>query len=165
MKTVMKIVLGIVIAFILLIGGCTAIIGSAMSGGDSSPEDKAAEIIEEANSKEPAAPATKSPKPEKSEPDMTAGQANAVRSADNYLDTAAFSMKGLIKQLEFEGYSKADATFAVKAIKPDWDEQAAKSAENYLSISGFSRDGLIKQLMFEGYTREQAEYGTDKAGL
>ena len=76
----------------------------------------------------------------------------------------AFSRSGLIEQLEFEGYSRSDAEFAVDNITVDWNEQAAKSAADYLSISSFSRAGLIEQLEFEGYTREEAEYGVTQAG-
>ena len=67
------------------------------------------------------------------EPEETAGQQNARESAENYLDTAAFSQKGLIKQLKFEGYTAADALYAVKAVSPDWNEQAAKSAETLVT--------------------------------
>ena len=88
-----------------------------------------------------------------------------MRSAADYLDYSAFSRSGLIDQLEFEGYSTDDATFAVDALGVDWNEQAAKSAEDYLDYSAFSRSGLIEQLEFEGYSREQAEYGVDQAGL
>jgi colicin import membrane protein len=97
--------------------------------------------------------------------DETAGQDNARRSAENYLDTAAFSRKGLIKQLEFEGYSTADATYAVDAVNADWNEQAARSAKSYLETSPFSRSGLIQQLEFEGFTHGQAVYGVNEAGL
>lgn len=76
-----------------------------------------------------------------------------------------FSRSGLIGQLKFEGYSKADATVAVNNLEVNWMKQAARSAEVYLEMSGFSRSGLIEQLMFEGYTRKQAEYGVDQAGL
>jgi colicin import membrane protein len=95
----------------------------------------------------------------------TPAQANARRSAESYLETASFSRKGLIGQLEYEGFSNADATYAVDAIKPDWNEQAAKSAKSYLETSGFSRSGLIDQLMYEGFTEQQAVYGVNKAGL
>ena len=83
----------------------------------------------------------------------------------SYLDTAAFSRSGLIKQLEYEGYSTADATYAVDAVAPDWNEQAAKAAKDYLDTSGFSRSGLIQQLEYEGYTNAQAVYGVTQAGL
>ena len=108
---------------------------------------------------------------EKSEPDMTAGQKNALRSAENYLSVAPFSRKGLIRQLSSDagdGYAKKDAEFAADHVDVSWKEQAAKAAKNYLDISGFSRDGLIQQLSSDagdGYTRKQAIYGVDKAGL
>ncbi len=57
---------------------------------------------------------------------MTAGEENAVRTAETYLSMQGFSRKGLIEQLEFEGYSKADATVAVDQVNPDWNEQAAR---------------------------------------
>ena len=92
-------------------------------------------------------------------------QSNAVKAAENYLSFTAFSKSGLIKQLEFEGYSNADASYAVGQISVDWNEQAFKSGENYLSFTSFSRSGLIDQLKFEGYSNEQATYAVDKIGL
>jgi hypothetical protein len=65
-----------------------------------------------------------------------------------------------------EGFSKADATYAVDALNVDWNEQAAKSAKSYLSHSSFSRQGLIEQLSSEageGFTHAQAVYGVDAA--
>jgi hypothetical protein len=96
---------------------------------------------------------------------ITLSQKNAIKAAENYLDYSAFSRSGLIKQLEFEGYSNEDAIFAVNSITVDWKEQAVKAAENYLDYSAFSRSGLIKQLEFEGYTNEEAVYAVDKVGL
>lgn len=95
----------------------------------------------------------------------TAGQRNATKSAQQYLEYSAFSRSGLINQLEFEGYSTADATYAVDSLNVDWNEQAARSAEQYLEYSSFSRSGLIDQLVFEGFTRSQAEYGVSRVGL
>ena len=43
----------------------------------------------------------------------TAGQRNAVSSAQDYLDYQAFSKSGLIKQLKFEHFSGSDARYAV----------------------------------------------------
>jgi hypothetical protein len=99
------------------------------------------------------------------EPTMTVSQMNAVQSAQSYLDYSAFSRKGLIEQLEFEDYTKADATFAVDYVDPNWNEQAAKAAADYLDYSSFSRQGLIDQLIFEGYSQSQAEYGVNQTGL
>jgi hypothetical protein len=95
----------------------------------------------------------------------TAGQENARRSAENYLGSIAFSAQGLIKQLEYEGYSTADATYAVGAVRPDWNAQAAKSAKNYLDTMPFSRSGLIVQLKYEGFNEQQAVYGVNQTGL
>ena len=94
---------------------------------------------------------------------LSTGQRNAIESAENYLSFAAFSRSGLIEQLEFEGYSRADAKFAVDSLDVDWSEQAAKSAASYLEMSSFSLSALIDQLEFEGFTPEQAAYGANKA--
>lgn len=95
---------------------------------------------------------------------LTMGQRNAMSEAQSYLNYTSFSYSGLVEQLEYEGYSHEDATFAVDHCGADWNEQAAKEARSYLDYSSFSRDGLIDQLMFEGYTREQAEYGVSAVG-
>jgi hypothetical protein len=96
-------------------------------------------------------------------PEETAGQENARRAAEGYLAYQAFSEKGLIRQLKFEGYSTKDAEYAVGAIDVDWNEQAAKAAADYLDYQAFSRSGLVQQLRFEGYTKAQAEYGVRQA--
>lgn len=102
--------------------------------------------------------------PEEPADTMTMGQKNALGTALDYLDYTAFSRSGLISQLEFEGYSTEDATFAVDNCGADWKEQAALCAQNYLDYTSFSRQGLIDQLVFEGFTQEQAEYGVTAVG-
>lgn len=116
---------------------------------------------------EPAEPTTQAAAPEQpaSGSDMTVAQSNAVRTAEDYLAFIAFSRQGLIEQLEYEGYSNSDATFAVDHITVDWNEQAAEKAQDYLDMMGFSRSGLIDQLMYEGFTRSEAEYGASAVGL
>jgi hypothetical protein len=121
------------------------------AGKTTAPETTEAEAEEKAEAEE--------------EPEETAGQQNARESAESYLDSGAFSRAGLIKQLKFEGYSQADAVYAVNALEPNWNELAGKSAQSYLDSGAFSRSGLIKQLMYEGYTRAQAEYGVKQVGL
>ena len=96
---------------------------------------------------------------------LTMGQSNAVSKALDYIEYSAFSKKGLLGQLEFEGFSTADSKFAVNYIDVDWFEQAALKAADYLDYSSFSRKGLIDQLLFEGFTREEAVYGVDQTGL
>lgn len=97
------------------------------------------------------------------EQQISSGQPNAIGSAQQYLEISAFSRSGLIDQLEYEGYSTEDATFAVDSLNVDWNEQAAKSARRYLELSSFSRSGLIDQLVYEGFTYAQAEYGANAA--
>lgn len=99
-----------------------------------------------------------------STPSPTTGEKNALRSAREYLSFSAFSYTGLIKQLEYEGYSTEEATYAADNCNANWNEQAAKSAKEYLDMSSFSRQELINQLIYEGYTQEQAEYGVTKNG-
>ena len=120
----------------------------------------------------PAPAATPSATPTKAQasatPTATANAqtaAEALRSAESYLDFSAFSRTGLIEQLKFEDYSTKDAMWAVDRVTIDWKEQAAESAESYLKFSSFSRTGLTDQLIFEGFTPEQAKYGVGKTGL
>lgn len=94
-----------------------------------------------------------------------ASQASAVRSAQTYIEIQGFSRQGLINQLEYEGYSTADASAAVDSLGIDYNEQAARSAETYLEIQGFSYKGMVEQLAYEGYTASQAAYGASSVGL
>lgn len=121
----------------------------------------------EVNTKQdkPAAGDKKAKKEKASAPKESVSQENARESAESYLDMAAFSRTGLIKQLKFEGFSQKDAEYGVDAQKANWNKQAAASAESYLEMSSFSRASLVEQLMFEGFTRPQAEYGADAVGL
>ena len=91
----------------------------------------------------------------------TTGQEQAVETAQSYLDMGGFSRTGLIEQLGFEGFSKAEAKYAVDHINPNWNKQAEQSAQSYLDMGGFSRSALIDQLVFEGFTRSQAEHGVN----
>lgn len=95
---------------------------------------------------------------------ITTGQKNALNSAKQYLSIMAFSYKGLVKQLEYEGYSNAEATYGVKNCEANWNEQASKMAKEYLDTMPFSRSRLIDQLKYSGFTQEQAEYGAKAVG-
>ena len=94
----------------------------------------------------------------------TLGQQNALDRAESYLSFTAFSYTRLIEQLEFEGFTTEEATYAADRCGADWFEQAALKAQSYLDVSSFSRQGLIDQLEFEGFTPEQAEYGVTAVG-
>lgn len=175
-----KAVAGIVMSLVSFVVGAV-LVGALTAGDDTSSatgepgtsisqdvDPGLAQDDEGKNDAEPAneEPAKEEPVPtEPAEPEMTVGQEQAVASAQLYIDLTPFSESGLIDQLVFEKYSKADAQFAVEHIDVDWKAQAALSAENYLEMTAFSRQGLIDQLVFEGFTEEQATYGVDQTGL
>lgn len=97
-------------------------------------------------------------------PAFTLGQQNAINSAKSYLSYSGFSRTGLIGQLEFEGFSTEDATFAVDNAGADWNAEAAESAQQYLDYSSFSRQGLYDQLAFEGFLPAEIEFGLAAVG-
>lgn len=92
------------------------------------------------------------------------GEKNAARKALEYLRFMPFSRNGLIKQLEYEGFTHQESVYGVDQSGADWNEQAALKAEQYLELMSFSRSGLIEQLEYEGFTRQQAEYGVRAVG-
>ena len=94
----------------------------------------------------------------------TAEQSAALSKALDYLDYTAFSRSGLVDQLEYEGFSTEDATWAVDNCGADWNQQALQTAKDYLDYTAFSYTGLIDQLEYEGFTMEQAAYGVDNCG-
>lgn len=119
----------------------------------------------------PTREAAKPKKTEKSEADYTVSQENAIQSAQSYLDLQGFSRDGLIDQLSSqygEGFSKADAVFAVDHVDADWNAEAVQAAKSYLELQGFSRSGLIDQLSSaygDQFTVAQATYAVDHVGL
>jgi Host cell surface-exposed lipoprotein len=151
MKLVLKITLGILLACVMLIGGCTALIAGAANDPD--VKDAVASLDNE----------TVSDTKKDEHPDWTSGQLNAVESAESYLDGQAFSKEGLRGQLTFEEYTEADAMFAVNHVKANWKAEAVESAESYLDGQSFSKPELLDQLLFEEYTQAQAEYAVGRA--
>jgi hypothetical protein len=112
------------------------------------------------------APTTAAP-PSTPESNFTPAQDNAIAKAESYLDYTAFSKQGLIKQLEYDQFSTADATFAVEHIEANggvnWNEQAVKKAKSYLDYTSFSQSGLVNQLEYDGFTPSEAQYGASTA--
>lgn len=94
----------------------------------------------------------------------TLGEKNALKSAQSYIKYSDFSRKGLIEQLEFEGYSNSEAVYGADNCGADWYAEAVGSAASYLKYSSFSRTGLIEQLEYEGFTHDQAVYGVEQNG-
>ena len=89
---------------------------------------------------------------------------NALRRAWEYIAYKGFSKSGLVKQLEFDGFTHAAAEYAAENCGADWNQQAVRMAKAYLDYKAFSRSGLISQLEYEGFTHGQAEYGAKQNG-
>ena len=66
-------------------------------------------------------------------------RANAVAKAHEYLQSEAFSFKGLVGQLKYEGFSTSDATYGVSHSGANWTKEAAAKAKEYLQSEAFSR--------------------------
>jgi Host cell surface-exposed lipoprotein len=123
-----------------------------------------------------AAPATTAPPttatPTTTKPKLTLSQQNAIAAAQQYLgEGTGFSQAGLIAQLDSpdgDGYSVADATFAVDSLNVDWNAQAVDAAKGYLQTSSFSCTDLVQQLDSPDgsqFTPAQAEYAAKAVGL
>lgn len=96
----------------------------------------------------------------------------AVDAAQGYLEMGqGFSYESLLQQLTSSagnGFSQADAEYAINSLHPDWDQQAVDAAKGYMQMGGFSRASLIQQLTStagNGFTEAQAEYAANAVGL
>ena len=92
----------------------------------------------------------------------------ALESAESYLAMSGFSKQGLYEQLSSsagEGFSQAEAQYAVDHVHADWNKEAVQSARSYLEMTPMSKSALIEQLSSsagEGFTYEQAVYAVNK---
>ena len=190
MKQVLKIALGIVLGFVLLVVGCTALILETDNGTDdvdnpTTQEEKVKEEPVKEDKEEPA----EEPKEETQEPVAQEEEAveeevpeaaiheeeavpfeyeQALKSAQNYVDTLHFSRQGLKQQLTSEygsGFSEEAAEYALEHVDVDYKEEAVEAAQSYLDAMSFSRQELKQQLTSEygsGFTEEEAEYALDQ---
>lgn len=166
MKKFLKVTLIVVASMFALV-----VFGSCMAASEDPAPETAATAVErpeakpEPEAEQPAVEEEPEPAPEPEEPSLTVSQEQAVISADGYLFMGGFSRSGLIGQLEYEGFSTDDATFAVDSLDVDWSEQAALSAAGYMDMGGFSAQSLLDQLLYEGFTQKQAAYGVGSVGF
>jgi hypothetical protein len=92
----------------------------------------------------------------------------AVQSAQDYLAMSGMSKQGLYEQLSSsygEGFTSAQAQYAVDHVVVDWNKEAVQSARSYLDMQPMSKAQLIDQLSSsygEGFTYEQAVYAVNK---
>ena len=191
MKQVLKIALGVVLGFVLLVVGCTALILETDNGTDDvdNPTTQEEKVKEEPVKEDKEEP-TEEPKEEAQEPVAQEEEAveeevpeaaipeedevvpfeyeQALKSAQNYVDTLHFSRQGLKQQLTSEygsGFSEEAAEYALEHVDVDYKQEAVEAAESYLDAMSFSREGLKQQLTSEygsGFTEEEAEYALDQ---
>lgn len=190
MKQVLKIALGVVLGFVLLVVGCTALILETDNGTDSpdNPTTQEEKVKEEPVKEDKEEPAEE-PKEEAQEPVAQEEEAveeevpeaaipeeeavpfeyeQALKSAQNYVDALHFSRQGLKQQLTSEygsGFSEEAAEYALEHVDVDYKEEAVEAAQSYLDAMSFSREELKQQLTSEygsGFTEEEAEYALDQ---
>ena len=149
------------------IGFVMLVIGLSMTPiEEEATVEVAKEVAKAEVKKEEPKKEVKKEEPKKVEkPSLTLAQENAVKKAESYLDFTSFSKKGLIEQLEFDGFSTEDSTLAVGNMTVDWNEQAVLKGKSYLDFTSFSRSGLIDQLVFDGFSAEEATHAVDVIGL
>ena len=190
MKQVLKIALGVVLGFVLLVVGCTALILETDNSTDSpdNPTTQEEKVKEEPVKEDKEEPAEE-PKEEAQEPIAQEEEAvekevpeaaipeeevvpfeyeQALKSAQNYVDALHFSRQGLKQQLTSEygsGFSEEAAEYALEYVDVDYKEEAVEAAQSYLDAMSFSRQELKQQLTSEygsGFTEEEAEYALDQ---
>ena len=148
-----RLITGLAITAALVLAGC----GTTASQPKTSPPAS-------------SAVATPTPTPTPAGPTLTRQQKSAVSSAQQYLRTEAFSLQGLIAQLDSPdggGYSVNDATVAVDSLTVNWNTEAVQAANRYLAAEAFSCNNLIQQLDSPDgsqFTVAQATYGALHAG-
>ncbi len=85
---------------------------------------------------------------------VTTGQEEALEAAKGWLKYNYYGPTGLKNALMGNGYSEADADYAVANCGADWTEQCNKKVENYVSY-GYSESTIRFFLEGEGFTEEQ----------
>lgn len=157
-------------AALLVLAGCSTSGTTATANSQASPSTSAGQDatwdVSGGNNQAGGVPAGSPSTPAASAPvdTSTVSEGDAVAKAEQYLNYTAFSRPGLIKQLQFDQFSAADATYAADHVTVDWDAEADKKASDYVGYTSFSHAGLIKQLQFDGFTAEQAAHGTASVG-
>ena len=174
----MKRVLVVILGFVLLVIGCAALISETDNNAENT--DKPAtqeEQIKEEPAEEPKEEAQEPVVQEEEAPEAAIPEEDevvpfeyeqALKSAQNYVDTLHFSRQGLKQQLTSEygsGFSEEAAEYALEHVDVDYKEEAVEAAQSYLDAMSFSRQELKQQLTSEygsGFTEEEAEYALDQ---
>ena len=170
----MKRVLVVILGFVLLVIGCAALISETDNNAENidKPATQEEQIKEEPKeeAQEPVVQEEEAPEaaiPEENEA-VPFEYEQALKSAQNYVDTLHFSRQGLKQQLTSEygsGFSEEAAEYALEHVDVDYKEEAVEAAQSYLDAMSFSRQEQKQQLTSEygsGFTEEEAEYALDQ---
>ena len=95
----------------------------------------------------------------------TENQQKALDKANEYVNTLPLSHDGLIKQLEYDGYTTDVATYAADNCSANWNKEAKEMAEQYMDSTTYTYKDMVQQLETEGFTKEQAKFGAKAVGL
>lgn len=95
----------------------------------------------------------------------TENQQKALDKANEYVDTLPLSRDGLIKQLEYDGYTTDVATYAADNCSVNWNKEAKEMAEQYMDSTTYTYKEMVQQLEAEGFTKKQAKFGAKAVGL
>ncbi|MFQ8845894.1 MAG: Ltp family lipoprotein [Clostridia bacterium] len=95
----------------------------------------------------------------------TENQQKALDKANEYVDTLPLSHDGLIKQLEYDGYTTDVATYAANNCSVNWNKEAKEMAEQYMDSTTYTYKEMVQQLEAEGFTKKQAKFGAKAVGL
>lgn len=142
----------------------------AMTGNDETNDEKASEVVssqESEQAEEIASENQENKEENEDDSDVPREYANALKSAQNYVDIMAFSEAKLYEQLTSEygeQYPEDAAKYAIENVEVDYNEEALQSAKNYQETMPMSDDGLYDQLTSEYgelFTAEQAQYAID----
>ena len=95
----------------------------------------------------------------------TENQQKALDKANEYVDTLPLSHDGLIKQLEYDGYTTDVATYAADNCSANWNKEAKEMAEQYMDSTTYTYKDMVQQLEAEGFTKDQAKFGAKAVGL
>jgi hypothetical protein len=90
-------------------------------------------------------------------------EAEAVEDAKNREPHTPRSPKRLMLHLTLaDGFSKAEATYAVSHAGRDWNAEAVMAAKSALDADAHSKSQLIKKLKLKGFTDAQVRYAVEK---
>ncbi len=88
----------------------------------------------------------------------------ALSKAKSDLAAQAFSLQGLIVQLNYGGYTMAEAQYGAEHAGANWNHEAVLSAKQNLTSRAYSSKGLVQRLEVAKFTVSQAKYGVAECG-